>query len=161
MCGWASPSTSPPRSARASSRRRCCARWCAKENSARRADAGSTSGMIDEPYGAFAYAYDKALGERFVFDMNHPEIYPVVWGMKEPFVEEGDDFALEIATSWHPRKRLGRALVRGWRRMPGGERVEIRERHEQRSYDEAEIVAALAEASLVPFETRTFDPYGE
>jgi ubiquinone/menaquinone biosynthesis C-methylase UbiE len=100
-------------------------------------------------------------GALFVFDMNHPEIYPVVWGMKEPFEEEGEDFALEIATSWHPRKRLGRALVRGWRRLPGGERVEIRERHEQRSYDESEITAALAEASLVALETRTFDPYGE
>jgi len=100
-------------------------------------------------------------GALFVFDMNHPEIYPVVWGMKEPFVEEGEDFSLEIATSWHPRKRLGRALVRGWRRLPNGKRVEIRERHEQRSYDQAEIVAALAEASLAPLETRTFDPYGE
>src|SRR5437868_703308 len=110
--------------------------------------------MIDQPYGAFAYAYDKALGERyfravrrlvaafrevarvldgdglFVFDMNHPEIYPMVWGMKEPFVDEGDDFSLEIATTWHPRKRIGRALVRGWRRLPSGERVAIRERHE-------------------------------
>ena len=100
-------------------------------------------------------------GALFVFDMNHPDIYPIVWGMKEPFLEEGDDFSLEIATSWHPRKRLGRALVRGWRRLPGGVRVEIRERHEQRSYDETEIAAALAEASLTPLETRTFDPYGE
>jgi SAM-dependent methyltransferase len=100
-------------------------------------------------------------GALFVFDMNHPDIYPIVWGMKEPFLEEGDDFSLEIATSWHPRKRMGRALCRGWRRLPGGERVEIRERHEQRSYGEEEIVAALGEASLVPFETRTFDPYGE
>ena len=100
-------------------------------------------------------------GALFVFDMNHPDIYPVVWGMKEPFEEEGDDFALAIATSWHPRKRLGRALVRGWRRLPTGERVEIRERHEQWSYDEAEITAALADASLTPVETRTFDPYGE
>jgi len=69
--------------------------------------------------------------------------------------------SLEIATSWHPRKRLGRALVRGWRRLPNGERVDIRERHEQRAYDEAEIVAALAAAGLEPIETRTFDPYGE
>jgi SAM-dependent methyltransferase len=97
----------------------------------------------------------------FVFDMNHPDIYPIVWGMKEPFLEEGEDFSLEIATSWHPRKRLGRALVRGWRRLPGGERVEIRERHEQRSYSESEITAALAAASLVSHESRTFDPYGE
>jgi len=97
----------------------------------------------------------------FIFDMNHPDIYPVVWGMKEPFVEEGEDFALEIATTWHPRKRLGRALVRGWRRLPGGQRVEIRERHEQRSYNEEEIAAALASASLKPLETYTFDPYGE
>ena len=100
-------------------------------------------------------------GALFVFDMNHPDIYPIVWGMKEPFLEEGNDFSLEIATSWHPRKRLGIALCRGWRRLPGGERVDIRERHEQRSYAESEITAALAEASLVPFETRTFDPYGE
>ena len=100
-------------------------------------------------------------GALFVFDMNHPDIYPIVWGMKEPFLEEGDDFSLEIATSWHPRKRLGRALCRGWRHLPDGERVEIRERHEQRSYSEEEIVSALGEASLVPFETRTFDPYGE
>jgi len=97
----------------------------------------------------------------FIFDMNHPGIYPVVWGMKEPFLEDGEDFELEIATSWHPRKRLGRALVRGWRRLPNGERVTIRERHEQRSYDEKEIVAALAAAGLEPMETRTFDPYGE
>jgi len=100
-------------------------------------------------------------GALFIFDMNHPEIYPIVWGMKEPFEEGGEDFELEIATTWHPRRRLGRALVRGWRVLPGGERVEIRERHEQRSYDEAEILSALAEASLVPIETRTFDPYGE
>ena len=100
-------------------------------------------------------------GALFVFDMNHPEIYPIVWGMKEPFEEKGEDFQLEIATTWHPRKRLGRALVRGWRRLPGGERVEIRERHEQRAYGEAEIVDALAAASLAPLETRTFDPYGE
>jgi SAM-dependent methyltransferase len=97
----------------------------------------------------------------FIFDMNHPDIYPVVWGMKEPFTEEGEDFALEIATTWHPRKRLGRALVRGWRRLPGGQRVEIRERHEQRSYDEPEITAALTAASLRALETVTFDPYGE
>lgn len=100
-------------------------------------------------------------GALFIFDMNHPEIYPMVWGMKEPFTEEGEDFALEIATTWHPRKRLGRALVRGWRALPGGERVDIRERHEQRSYDEEEIIAALGEAALAPIEWRTFDPYGE
>jgi SAM-dependent methyltransferase len=100
-------------------------------------------------------------GALFIFDVNHPEIYPIVWGMKEPFLEEGEDFSLEIATTWHPRKRLGRALVHGWRRLPGGERVPIRERHEQRAYSEEEVAAALAEASLQPIETRTFDPYGE
>lgn len=110
-------------------------------------------------FGEVARVMDR--GALFVFDMNHPEIYPIVWGMKEPFIEEGEDFKLEIATSWHPRKRLGRALCRGWRRFSNGERVEIRERHEQRSYDEAEITAALGEASLTPLETHTFDPYGE
>jgi len=100
-------------------------------------------------------------GGIFIFDMNHPEVYPAVWGMKEPFTESGHDFELEIATTYHRRERLGRALVRGWRRLPNGERVEIRERHRQRSYDRGEIEAALEEAGLTPIEVREFDPYGE
>src|SRR5437870_12676495 len=65
MCGSASPSISPRPSGRVSSRRNCCATWCARASSGRRAGADSTNGMIDQPYGAFAYAYDKALGERY------------------------------------------------------------------------------------------------
>ena len=81
----------------------------------------------------------------FIFDMNHPQIYPEVWGMKEPFVDEGPDFHLEIATTFRRREGLGRALVTGWAAV-GGKRINIRERHTQRSYERNDIVAALAEA---------------
>jgi SAM-dependent methyltransferase len=96
----------------------------------------------------------------FIFDMNHPEIYPEVWGMKEPFIDEGRDFHLEIATTYRRRELLGRALVTGWA-IVNGERVVIRERHTQRSYERDEIVAALAEANLDPIEIHEFDPWVE
>jgi len=96
----------------------------------------------------------------FIFDMNHPEIYPEVWGMKEPFVDEGPDFHLEIATTYRRREGLGRALVTGWA-VVGGRRINIRERHTQRSYERNDIVSALTEAGLHPIEMREFDPWVE
>lgn len=96
----------------------------------------------------------------FIFDMNHPEIYPEVWGMKEPFVAEGPDFHLAIATTFRRREKLGRALVTGWA-MFRGQRIAIRERHTQRSYEREEIIAALAEAGLEPIAVREFDPWVE
>src|SRR5476651_418556 len=47
----------------------------------------------------------------FFFDMNHPDIYPEIWGMKEPFVASGIGYHLEIATSFRRRDGIGRALV--------------------------------------------------
>ena len=96
----------------------------------------------------------------FIFDMNHPEIYPEVWGMKEPFIDEGRDFHLEIATTYRRRELLGRALVTGWA-IVGGERIKIRERHTQRCYQREEIVAALADGGLDPIEIHEFDPWNE
>lgn len=96
-----------------------------------------------------------------LFDMNHPDIYPAVWGMRDPFVAVGPDYRLEIATTWRKREGLGRALVTGWSVLPGGERIEIRELHEQRAYREREIVEALSAAGLAPVEVLDFDPYDE
>jgi SAM-dependent methyltransferase len=96
----------------------------------------------------------------FLFDMNHPQIYPEVWGMKEPFIEQGAGFCLKIATTYRHRERLGRALVTGWA-IVRGERITIRERHTQRSYERDEIIAALAEAGLEPIEVEEFDPWVE
>ena len=63
----------------------------------------------------------------------------------------------------HRRKRdaTGLALVSGWVLLPGGERVEISERHEQRAYAEREIVDAVAEAGLTAVEVMDFDPFKE
>jgi SAM-dependent methyltransferase len=95
-----------------------------------------------------------------LFDMNHPDIYPEVWGMADPFVARGDDYHLEIATTYRKREKLGMANVTGWARMDG-KKVEIREQHLQRAYSEREINKALTESGLEPVEVIDFDPYGE
>ncbi len=95
-----------------------------------------------------------------LFDMNHPDIYPDVWGTSDPFLAGGADYQLEMATSYRKRDRLARAMVTGWA-MVGGERVEIRELRHQRAYSEREIVSALADAGLAPVDVIDFDPYHE
>jgi SAM-dependent methyltransferase len=96
-----------------------------------------------------------------LFDINHPEIYPVVWGMAEPFVADGSDYHLEIATTYRKRDATGRARVTGWAELPGGRRAEIDEQHQQRAWREREIAEALSEAGLAPLDVIEFDPYGE
>jgi hypothetical protein len=83
-----------------------------------------------------------------------------VWGIVEPFESSGEDYHLEIATTYRKRERIGKAVVRGWALL-GGQRVEIREEHRQRAYTEREIISALGEAQLEPVEILDFDPYGE
>lgn len=96
----------------------------------------------------------------FLFDVNHPEIYPEVWGIAEPYVSKGPDYHLEIATSFRKRDKRGRAHVTGWANV-GGKRVEIDEQHLQRAYSEREINRMLGEAGLEPLDVIDFDPYGE
>jgi len=96
----------------------------------------------------------------FLFDINHPDIYPEVWGSKEPFVASGADYRLEIDTTYRRRDRVARALVSGWAKVRG-RRVEIRERHEQRAWSKSEVRAALRQAGLEIVEVENFDPYGE
>ena len=99
-------------------------------------------------------------GGLFLFDVNHPDVYPEIWGNDEPFVADGEDFHLEMATKFRSRDRVAQAMVTGWA-VVGGERVPIRERRQQRAYSEREIIGALASAALVPEEMIEFDPYGE
>ena len=96
-----------------------------------------------------------------LFDVNHPEIYPSIWGNDDPFIADGRDYHLEMATKYRSRDRIAQAMVTGWAQLPSGGRVEIRERREQRAYSEREIVDALASAALVPMEVMEFDPYAE
>ena len=116
---------------------------------------------LDELEPAFA-AIAGVLAEDglFMFDVNHPDIYPEIWGNDEPFVADGEDFHLEMATKYHRRDRVAQAMVTGWA-MVGGRRVAIRERRQQRAFTEREIVNALASAGLAPLEMTEFDPYAE
>jgi SAM-dependent methyltransferase len=96
----------------------------------------------------------------FLFDVNHPEIYPEVWGMSEPYIAKGRDYHLEIATTYRKREKIGRAAVTGWAKI-NGERVDIREQHRQRAYSQREITKMLATAGLTAIEILDFDPYDE
>ena len=96
----------------------------------------------------------------FMFDVNHPDVYPDIWGNDEPFIADGEDFHLEMATKFRRRDRVAQAMVTGWA-VVGGERVAIREQRQQRAYSEREIIEALASAALAPQEMIEFDPYGE
>ena len=97
----------------------------------------------------------------FLFDMNHPDIYPEIWGMKQPYIASGADFHLEIATKFDKRARIGQALVTGWALLADGSRATIHETHRQRAYTEREIVESLRDAGFVPREVIDFDPYDE
>ena len=96
----------------------------------------------------------------FLFDVNHPEIYPEVWGISEPYIAKGPDYHLEIATTYRSREKIGRANVTGWAQL-GGKRVPIHEQHRQRAYSEREIRKALDAADMVPVDVMDFDPFGE
>jgi SAM-dependent methyltransferase len=100
-------------------------------------------------------------GSLLLFDINHPDIYPEVWGMAEPFVADGRDYHLEIATTYRKREATGRARVTGWAILPDGTRAGIDEQHSQRAWREREIAEALQEAGLAPLDVIEFDPYGE
>jgi SAM-dependent methyltransferase len=95
-----------------------------------------------------------------LFDINHPDVYPEVWGTSEPFVAEGKDYHLEIATTFRKRDATGRARVTGWAKLPQG-KVLIDERHQQRAWREREISEVLAEAWLEVVDVLEFDPFNE
>jgi SAM-dependent methyltransferase len=98
----------------------------------------------------------------FFFDINHPEIYPIIWGMAEPYISRGPDYRLEIATTFREGDALARARVTGWAIVPPGDvRETIDEVHQQRAWSEREITAALADAALAPVDVIGFDPFGE
>ena len=95
---------------------------------------------------------------QFIFDFNHPDIYPEIWGLREPYVSAARDYRLEISTAFRPKDALAMGLVTGWA-MVGGRRVEISERHRQRAWTEREIVTSLGDAGLRVIEMQLFDPF--
>jgi SAM-dependent methyltransferase len=99
-------------------------------------------------------------GATFVFDVNHPRIYPKVWGAIDPYESTGSDHRLAIHTRWSAAIRRGEARVEGWATTARGV-VEIRERRLQRAWTEAELVSALARAGFDLRDVIPFDPFAE
>ena len=98
---------------------------------------------------------------QFIFDFNHPDIYPEIWGTREPYVAAGRDYRLEIATAYRPRDASAIGLVTGWAMGADGRRIEINERHRQRAWTEREIVQSLGDAGLRVVEMTEFDPFDQ
>ncbi len=96
----------------------------------------------------------------FVFDLNHPEVYPHVWGMDEPYVAQGEGFYLALKTSYRKRERIARGRATGWAQI-GGVRVPINELHEQYAFSRAEVESALKVAGMPAVEVMDFDPFGQ
>jgi SAM-dependent methyltransferase len=97
----------------------------------------------------------------FFFDMNHPDIYPAVWGMREPFISDGPEHHLEIATKYERRAKRAIGVVSGWAALANGERVAILETHEQHAWSERQIRACLSDAKIEVVELIDFDPFQE
>jgi SAM-dependent methyltransferase len=95
-----------------------------------------------------------------LFDVNHPSVYPRIWGLSEPFVSAGKDHKLVIDTRFFPEARRGVAEISGWARM-NGVQVPIAETHRQRAWLLEEIRSALETAGLAVLEEIDFDPFLE
>lgn len=95
-----------------------------------------------------------------LFDVNHPDVYPRIWGLREPFVSAGAGYRLVMHTRYDPVERLGVADLTGWAKV-GGSRVEIKETHHQRAWSAGELMDALESASLSVVERINFDPFQE
>lgn len=118
-----------------------------------------TPGDLATAFGQIASVMDS--DSLFFFDMNHPRVYPMVWGLDEPFIDSGPDHHLEMATSFDHAAGVGEALITGWAILPSGERAAIREHQRQRSYEEGEILDALSKGGLTALESKEFDPFRE
>ena len=94
----------------------------------------------------------------FLFDVNHEEAYPSVWGTREPYVSMTREHLLTMNTSYDSATRLGVARLRGWARVEG-EKVVISETRHQRMYTENEIALLLEQAGMHIHEVIQFDPF--
>lgn len=99
-------------------------------------------------------------GGTLLFDVNHPAVYPRVWGAIDPYESEGADHRLVIDTRWSAVLRRGDARVHGWALTSRGV-VQIDERRRQRAWSERALRAALRDSGLETREVIPFDPFGE
>lgn len=99
-------------------------------------------------------------GGTFLFDVNHPRIYPKVWGAVDPYESAGADHELAIHTRWSPTMRRGEARVQGWAATGRGI-VPIDERRRQRAWTEPELRTILHRSGLDAIEVIPFDPFAE
>lgn len=96
----------------------------------------------------------------FFFDVNHPSIYPRIWGATDPFVSSDETHELIMDTTFDRKTQLGVARLTGWA-MAGTGRIKIDEVRRQRAFGREEIERSLHKAGLAPIELIHLDPFHE
>lgn len=96
----------------------------------------------------------------FFFDVNHPSIYPRIWGATEPFTSSDETHELIMDTTFDRKTQLGVARLSGWAATQGG-RIRIDEVRRQRAFGREEIERALHQSGLTPLELIHLDPFHE
>lgn len=96
----------------------------------------------------------------FFFDVNHPSIYPRIWGAADPFVSSDDSHELIMDTTFDRKTQLGVARLTGWA-LADGRRIKIDEIRRQRAFSREEIERSLHKAGLAPIELIHLDPFHE
>jgi SAM-dependent methyltransferase len=99
-----------------------------------------------------------APGGLFLFDVNQPEVYELIWRSTDSFQFRDDVVSLEMRTSFSRRKRIGTAWIRG-SASRDGRRIEVEEVRRQRAWSCGEIEGSLERSGLVIEERTDFDPF--
>ncbi|HUF17197.1 MAG TPA: class I SAM-dependent methyltransferase [Thermoanaerobaculia bacterium] len=94
----------------------------------------------------------------FLFDVNQPEVYELIWSSTDSFQFDDDTASLEMRTSFSRRKKIGTAWIRG-SASRNGRRIEVTEVRRQRAWSRPEIEGALDRSGLVVVERNDFDPF--
>jgi len=96
----------------------------------------------------------------FFFDVNHPSIYPRIWGAADPFVSSDETHELIMDTTFDRKTQLGVARLTGWAMARAG-RIRIDEVRRQRAFGREEIERALHKSGLAAIELIHLDPFHE
>lgn len=121
----------------------------------------SLNHMLDEAdLGAAMAGVAGLLADRgiFVFDMNQPEVYSVLWDSEEPFRHRGRDRSLSMRTSFDSGSSIATAEITGTIDGAGGTET-FQETRRQRAWQFDEIADALWDAGLRIDVRIDFDPF--
>lgn len=97
----------------------------------------------------------------FVFDINQPEVYSVLWDSDEPFRHRDGSQSLTMQTSFDAASGIARAEIAGSIDAADGDAFTFVETRRQRAWQFEEIADAVINAGLRIDLRVDFDPFGQ